>query len=86
MGLEAGLIWLALHKALSSEPEVLRKIGNAFGDDAGRLTELNESRVGSLLGAHASSVSAALTQVEDAREDWEDISERGVAVVPFPDT
>ena len=80
-----GLIWLALHRALSADPRALRRVGVACGGDVGRLADSTASELDELLGAEADGVKSAISQLEDVRDDWGELRDSGVELIPYTD-
>ena len=86
MGIEQELVWLALHKTLSSRTAVLRKIGELCEGDVGRLVDLTETQIDEKFDEEAAgSIRSAISRLQDAASDWEGIKARGVEVIPFTD-
>ncbi len=85
MGIDQKLFWLGLHKALSPHPALLHMVGIACESDVTRLAEFTGAELDELFGEDATKIESALARVEEATNDWEELKEKGVQVVPITD-
>lgn len=78
-------VWLALHKGLSSNLEVMRLIGSALDGDVSRLLSLNTYELENVAGKLANRVHAAISNLDSVEEVWLELQENEVQTISFTD-
>ena len=85
MGITEKQIWLALHKELSSQPEVIKKLCEAFGHDITCIVGFDDRQLTDLVGRAAEKVALAIGKVDDVRAEAEELELNDVHIIPFTD-
>ena len=76
MGIVEKQVWLALHRGLSSKPEVLREIGEVC-ENVSHLAESVPESVSSIdEGKYAADILFALEHLDDVKDDLDELEQK----------
>ena len=85
MEIESEQVWLALHKALSSNLEAMRHIGNVLDGDVSRLLTFDMRELENVAGQLANKVHVAISNFDSVMEVWLELKKNEVQIISFTD-